>query len=164
MKMFGSSDVTPVRREKFTFRYVRDDEPESQVFTALAVTDMAALAKLFSDAENEPDQAVVGMIRLIAKLIDNSDGVKAGWKPKVLPQDEGYDGPPMFRAPYGPRKGQPVPYDELSEFQDPAVWSSRRRWLALTDDDDVILQEEDLSALFQWLVGLAANRPTERSS
>jgi hypothetical protein len=71
---------------------------------------------------------------------------------------------PVFRAPFGLEKGQLLPMTRVGEFLDPAAGSSRRRWDALLDDDDVTLEAPDLTGLFEWAVGVASGRPTGMSS
>lgn len=80
------------------------------------------------------------------------------------PEQTRYLDEQVFRAPYGLEKGQLLPMSRVGEFLDPAAGSSRRRWDALLDDDDVTLEASDLTGLFEWAVGVASNRPTGMSS
>jgi hypothetical protein len=70
----------------------------------------------------------------------------------------------VFRAPYGLEKGNLLPMARSGEFLAPEAGSSRRRWDALLEDDDVTLEAGDLMAVFEWAVGVASGRPTEMSS
>ncbi len=66
-----------------------------------------------------------------------------------------------FRGP----DGKLYPMAEAEQFLKPEAGSSRRRWRALMEDDeDVVVDGDALSKLFEWLVGLAAGRPTLPSS
>lgn len=69
--------------------------------------------------------------------------------------------PPVFRAPCGPDKGELLPFDRADEFLEHSAGSSRRRWReVLLDDDEVSVRQEAITELFEWLMGLAAERPT----
>lgn len=69
--------------------------------------------------------------------------------------------PPVFRAPCGPEKGELLPFERSEEFLRHEAGSSRRRWReVLIDDDEVSVKQEAITELFEWLMGLAAERPT----
>ncbi len=69
--------------------------------------------------------------------------------------------PPVFRAPCGPEKGELLPFERAEEFLRHEAGSSRRRWReVLLDDDEVSVKQEAITELFEWLMGLAAERPT----
>lgn len=70
----------------------------------------------------------------------------------------------VFRAPYGVDKGNLVPMSRAEEFLLSEAGSSRRRWDALLQDDDVVLEAADIMAIFEWATGVASGRPTVRSS
>lgn len=70
----------------------------------------------------------------------------------------------VFRAPYGVDKGNLVPMSRAEEFLLPEAGSSRRRWDALLQDDDVVLEAKDIMDIFEWATGVASGRPTVRSS
>lgn len=179
MKSFGPagrSNTKPVAREPFEFTFMRDDEPETYTFNARAVTDTAGIASTLGVAEKHPERALPGMLRMISKMLDNKDGTPRGWEPKVLPppqapadqptlsgefdviDDEPDDEPePKFRGP----DGELHPMSAAEKFQAFEAGSSRRRWHQLMDDDEEITADgKALIKLFEWLVGLAAGRPT----
>lgn len=71
---------------------------------------------------------------------------------------------PVFRAPCGLEKGKLLPMSRVGEFLAPEAGSSRRRWDALLEDDDIAVEAADLMAVFEWCVGVASGRPTGMSS
>lgn len=79
----------------------------------------------------------------------------------TLDEDEADDLPPVFRAPSGPEKGELLPFERVEEFLKHEAGSSRRRWReVLLDDDEVSVKQDAITELFEWLMGLAAERPT----
>jgi hypothetical protein len=61
--------------------------------------------------------------------------------------------------------GEPYTWDELDRFTKYEAGSSRRRWSELMDnEDDLVVDAEVISGVFEHLVGLAAARPTRRPS
>ncbi len=67
----------------------------------------------------------------------------------------------VFRAPYGPEKGQLLRWHRSEEFLKFESGSSRRRWLYLIEqDDELIVDAEDVAKAFEWMIEEAANRPT----
>jgi hypothetical protein len=77
-----------------------------------------------------------------------------------LERDENGEIIRKFRGP----DGQLYPLSEAERFLKPEAGSSRRRWRTLMEeDDDAVVDGEALGKLFEWLVGLAAGRPTPPS-
>jgi hypothetical protein len=184
----------PIERIPFEFTVMRNEAPEVHRFQARAVTDTASLAYTLSSTQKHPERALTGMLRLIGKMLDNKDGTPSDWEPKVLPlpaerqaeldemdpidadelaaleadelddsleRDENGEIIRKFRGP----DGQLYPLAEAERFLKPEAGSSRRRWRALMEeDDDAEVDGEALGKLFEWLVGLAAGRPTPPSS
>lgn len=169
MRSFGPKNraAAPAPREEFEFTVLRDEEPETHLFKAVARTDAGALAWTLGHTDKHPERALTGMIRMISKMLDNKDGIAAQWKfeplPAPTPTDQAGDGTyaeeseRKFRGP----DGKLYALDQAEQFEDPKLGSSRRRFLELMEnDDDVIVDAADLGALFEYLVGLAAGRPT----
>jgi hypothetical protein len=183
MKSFGpkGKPARPAVREQFEFTFLRDDEPETHTFNARVITDVAALSVTLTNANRHPDLALSGMFRMIAKMLDNKDGTPNRWEPRPLPkmttedraaagvysqtEDDEYDDQrddvTRFRGP----DGTIYPLDRAADFTAFEAGSSRRRWLYLMEEDDeVIVDAKDVAALFEWLTGLAAGRPTQPPS
>jgi hypothetical protein len=192
VKSFGSKVApAPAAREPFEFTFMRDDEPEVHQFQARAVTDAAGVAATLAVAERHPEQAFPRMLRMIGTMLDNKDGTPAKWEPVALKHpgkpdpsvaehdaerdhlqaqldewerraDAGDDDyVTKFRGP----DGQLHPMDRAARFLEFEAGSSRRRWFHLmNEDDEITVDAKELTKLFEWLVGLAANRPTRPSS
>lgn len=188
MKSFGApkSNTPPARREPFEFTFMRDEEPETHVFQARAVTDMAGLSNLLTSARRDPEQALPGILAMIAKLLDNKDGTPAKWEAKmvtpprldrvdIMTDDDPERMLPVaeyveqlddaqvrkFRGPDGALH----PFEEADRFLVFEAGSSRRRWLYLMNEDDELnVEAQPIIELFEWMAGLAANRPTRPSS
>jgi len=165
MKSFGQqhAPTTPVRREPFSFWFMRDDEPEEHQFRARVVTDIGSLlVALNASRRDNTGKAVQGAALIIARMLDNKDGTPARWSPEPLdpPEDAAEDWEAKFRAP----DGNTWPMGEAEKFTRFEAGSSRRRWLYLMEEDDeVVVDAKDLMALMEWLVRMAAGRPTEPS-
>ncbi len=165
MKSFGPKNRTtkPAPRETFEFTVLRDEEPETHTFNAVCQTDAAALALMLSSVEKHPERSMIGLFRMIAKMLDNKDGTPSKWQPTPLPtpEDATEDHETKFRGP----DGALYTMDQAARFSPFEAGSSRRRWLYLMEDDDeVIVDADDLVKLFEWLVSVAARRPTVPSS
>lgn len=183
-----SKKKAPVERVPFDFEVVRGGETEKIRFHATKSVDMAAVARITGGNTN----AVGGMLRVIMKAIDDTDGTPLTWQPipvqiarygggwmpeSELPDlrvpsvnadglvtgtaDDDVDIVPGFRGPTGAYH----PMSEAPLFLEESSGSSRRRWVhMINDDDDVTIDSEDITALFEWVVSLAAGRPTPPSS
>jgi hypothetical protein len=65
-----------------------------------------------------------------------------------------------FRAP----DGRLHPMGDAPKFLEHAAGSSRRRWNELMADDELEIDIDQLTDMFEWLISLAANRPTAPSA
>jgi len=162
VKSFGQQHApsTPVHREQFSFWFMRDDEPEEHVFQARVVTDIGGLLAALKAAKTDnTGKAVQAAAMIISRMLDNKDGTPARWEPVLTsrPDDATEDWQPQFQGPDGNHHG----VDQLEKFTRFEAGSSRRRWLYLIEEDDeVVVQGEDLMTVMEWLVKLAAGRPT----
>lgn len=156
MKHFGPTSTAPVPREPFTLTVMRDDEPEDHQFNARAMTDVTGLATVLTLGDKHAEKAIGGVMRIIAKMLDNKDGVSASWRPEVLPEpdDAPEDFTPQFRNPSGELEDfTPENTARYTRFE---AGSSKRRWLYLVEEDDeATVDEGQLMRLFGWLMGLA---------
>ncbi len=185
MKKFGRRAAAhqPAPREEFEFTFLRDEEPETHRFGVRAITDVVGLTSTLMLAKRNPEEAMPAVLRIIAKMLDNKDGTPHGWQPVALPQHEKPE--PAGRDDFGQADGgtlevvheEPQPrkfrgpdgglytFEHAPRFQAFEAGSSRRRWLHLIEDDDYVsVDAQDLMELFEWIVGLAAGRPTQPSS
>lgn len=163
MTSFGSSTPKKSVRKPFDFWVMRDDEPEKHSFQARVVTDIASLMVVVSAGDRDSAKAMVGVGRIISKMLDNKDGTPARWVPSQLPPPDGAgeDYQPRFRGP----DGELYTMDHVDRFERFEAGSSRRRWLYLMlEDDEIVVEAKDLMRLMEWLVALASDRPTEPST
>jgi hypothetical protein len=104
----------------------------------------------------EVDEFTPGAVRALA---DQYSGGTLGGTPVDSEDDE--DAPRVFRGP----DGELYQFEHAEKFEAFEAGSSRRRWHQLMEiDDDIEVEAPDLMELFEWLVGLAAGRPTQPSS
>lgn len=159
MRSFGPKKKGKAERVPFSFTVVRDDVEEAHEFQAVAATDTTGMAKVLHAVKADPASALPHMINMVARMCDNRDGTPDRWEPKPLPardDDDAEERPErMFRSP----DGDILPMSESAQFLEPEKGSSRRRWRALMDDD-VIVDLDALTDLFEYLVSLGAGRPT----
>jgi hypothetical protein len=177
VKKFGRRAAArqPAPREEFEFTFLRDEEPETHRFAVRAITDVVGLTSTLLLAKRSPEEAMPAVLRVIAKMLDNKDGTPHGWHPVAVtgspaanPDGPAPEGVPQdvaqerkFRGP----DGHLYTFEHAARFQAFEAGSSRRRWLHLIDDDDFVsVDAQDLMELFEWVVGLAAGRPTQPSS
>jgi hypothetical protein len=170
VKSFGSKTAAHVgraHREPFQFTFLRDDEPETHEFNAVAKPDLVGLTRVMVLINTAPERATAQLLAMIPKGLDNSDGTPAKWEPIPVADGYGEHGEPGAKyivAPSGPQKGGMVPAEHAAQFEAFDAGSSRRRWNALLDDDDIAVDIADVMALFEWMVSLVADRPTVPSS
>lgn len=157
MKHFAPTGTAgPVAREPFSITVMRDEEPITYEFRARVMTDVTGLASVLTLGDKHAEKAIGGVMRIIAKMLDNKDGVPANWKPEVLPEPDGApeDFVPQFRNPDGTLEDfTPENTEKYTAFE---AGSSKRRWLYLVEEDDeATIDEGQLMKLFGWLMSLA---------
>lgn len=169
-KRFGAKDNAtdlPVRREKFEFGVrTAAGVVVHEFYAVLGNLHAGGLIAAMSAAHrNDGAAAAEAYYRTIAKMIDNYDGIPAGWEPTPLPQAEGDERGTVFRIPWGSDKGTLVPMENADAYLSSEVHSSRRRWLHLMEqDDDAVVEFSDLSELFEWLVAQSTGKASGASS
>lgn len=169
-KRFGAKDSAmdvPARREKFEFGVrTANGVVVHEFYAVLGNLHAGGLIAAMSAAHrNDGAAAAEAYYRTIAKMIDNYDGLPAGWEPSALQQEEGDERPPSFRVPWGPDKGKIRAMADADTYVNSEVHSSRRRWLHLMEmDDDAIVEFSDLSELFEWLVAQSTGKASGASS
>lgn len=154
-------------RVPFTFAYLRDDEVEEQEFRVIQKSpDMGTLNRLagLADQDEATMMSKLPVItRALAKMLDNSDGVKAGWKPTPLPakDDDEESQAPRFRGP----DGEIYEWEYAESFLAVDQGSSRRRFLHLMlEDDEAEVDSSDINQLTKFVMETASGRPTPASS
>jgi hypothetical protein len=156
---FGPTEAPTFNRVPFEFSYLRDETLETQTFNLLAKPMDISAANIVLRQSNSADdsQVIPALLNLIAKYMDDKDGTGARWAPVELPAKPGED-PPVrrFRGPDGKLHA----WSKAETFLAPERGSSRRRWVALMDDDDASVDENSLVKLLQFLVEVAGKGHT----
>lgn len=169
-KRFGVKDNEAqgvVRREKFEFGVLTPEGVRVEEFYAVLGNLHAGglIAALMAAERKDAGKAAEAYYRTIAKMVDNNDGIPAGWTPEPLAQAEGDERAPMFRVPWGDDKGALVPMKDADAYLESEVHSSRRRWLYLMEqDDDAVVEFSDLSEVFEWLIAQSTEKASAASS
>jgi hypothetical protein len=183
-KMFGNKRTGPAPREDFTMVFRdQDDKAVEHDFRAVVRMDAAGLKRALKTMQDDPQEGLTVLFEVVAGQLDDTDGVPEAWKPvphaiRPWPADshtpvnppavyepvpDGTEAPAdaVFRVPVGAEAGKWLPLAHSEEFTTHVAGSSRRRWVDLIDNnDDVAIELDDLKELFQWLITLAAERPT----
>lgn len=156
---FGPTEVPDYRRIPIDFRYFRDESVTTERFNVMSKTmDIGAANRVMrlidAGGEQSEARAIMAMINLIGKFMDDKDGTPATWEPVALPKKKGDDenAPVRFRDP----KGRIQPWDKHPDYLEVKAGSSRRRWLYLMNEDDEASVDKDaLIELLQFLMELA---------
>lgn len=123
------------------------------------------IGALMAAERNDASNAAQAYYMTIAKMVDDRDGIPAAWEPVPLPQSPGDQRPPSFRVPWGDRQGELRPMEEAADYLENTPHSSRRRWLHLMEkDQDAVVQFDELSKLFEWMVGQTSGNRSAASS
>lgn len=155
---FGPTEAPTYDRIRFEFSYLRDETVETQKFNLLSKpVDISAANTLMRQTGDNDSAALTSLLKLIAKHMDDKDGTGARWSPVELAPKKGED-PPVkrFRGP----DGKPHEWGKAEDFLAPERGSSRRRWLALLDDDDTSVDENSLVKLVEFLLEVAGKDRT----
>jgi hypothetical protein len=165
-KRYGRLRAEPIALVDFELQAMREDstgEPREEwhEFTARPQSDAGDLAALSATGDDGLAQMNI-VVKMIKKMVINSDGVPEQWQPTELtapdPLPEDYE--PKFRGP----DGQLYPMDQAVKFTDPGVGSSRRRLMHLLFEDEATVDINDLSEMLKDMMGKAAGRPTTAPS
>lgn len=169
-KRFGAKDnqtELPPRREQFEFGVQTSSGVVVHTFWAVLGKLHAGglIAALLAAQRQDVTAAAEAYYRTIAKMIDNNDGIPSGWEPEALSQSEGDERPASFRVPWGLHKGELLPMTEAATYLAEEAHSSRRRWFDLMEhDDEAIVEFDDLTELFEWLIAQSTEKASAASS
>lgn len=139
-----------------------DDEDEVHAFTAVRQVDKLLGARFTGYTPEQAHKQVDLLVRLIHKTLDDKDGTPASWAAVELPRphdipDEDFR--PKFRGP----DGELYEMEHVGKFAAFEAGSSRRRFIALCNDQDRTVQAEDLAEITRDLIAVSAGRPTGAS-
>lgn len=156
---FGPTEAPKYNRVPCQFAYLRDETVEVQDFNILDKDlDIGAANLILAQTKTGDDgEALAALVKLITKFMDDKDGTGARWQPVELPAKKG-ETPPVkrFRGP----DGKPYPWAKAEDFLKPEAGSSRRRWIALAEDDEASVELPDLLKLLEFVVEIAGKDHT----
>jgi hypothetical protein len=161
VKHFGPSrDVAPAPVIPFSVGFVRGEGDnaveETHEFDArprVSYGDTIGLVR-GSNGSNEDDaKALKTLDRSIRRMLVDDDGTPIRWTPKFTGKT--FEGP----------DGNTYPVSELNTFTAFDAGSSRRRWVALMDDDDESLSVEvgQVLQVFEYITAQAAEQASAAS-
>ena len=147
-------DVKPAPEVDFSIGFVRDGVEETHEFSARPRFSYADIVGVVKHQGGDNSAKLLPYLdRMIRRALRNDDGTPLKWRPEIE------DG--EFTTP----DGDQAPAADIAKYTAFEAGSSRRRWVALMeDDDDVEVELEQITALFEYLTAETADRPTSRSS
>lgn len=142
-------DVRPAPVVDFSIAFVRDGTEENHEFAARPRASYGDVLGLIKHQDDESGRALPYLDRMIRRALLNDDGTPEKWRPEI---HEGH-----FTDP----EGSHLPVAELPKYLTFEAGSSRRRWVHLMEyDDDVEVELDQITAVFEYLTSAAAERPT----
>jgi len=153
VKRFGGHERPAVK--KFELETLTDDgTPQVHAFQLVPVVPAGHVTALMDALDDEPEKSFGLMAKLMARLLDNTDGVPAKWT--FTPSDDGA----TFIGP--DNESHAVDAVERAYFENIDNGSSRRRWLWLMnpDNEDEAVHLSDMVDIAKWVVSEAIDRPT----
>lgn len=164
MKQFGGREVR--KPEQFQLVTVDNDgNQRTHQFQVLPALRAGQVVGLMDALKNTPEDSLGRITRMLASVLDDRDGVPATWQPPTL-EDLGLAAKTKLEDVQwtGPDGETYTLADDvaIAKFLDTANGSSRRRWNALMDPDNITdgVMLEDLFEISEWVIGLATDRPT----
>lgn len=137
----------------FSVTFDRDGEPEEHTFSARPRFGYKQMVDSARGRKAGGVEALLLFERMIRPALLNDDGTPAKWSPRPKGGE------------FEDWTGEVHPTSELADLLEFEAGSSRRRWIALMDDDDEL--QVDISQItdaYEKLVEAAAERPTQRRS
>lgn len=162
VKRFGGKE-RPKAHQFELITFVDDGGTNTHAFRMVPIIPAGQVTAIMDALDDEPEKMFGLIARLMARVLDNTDGVSANWKyEEVEFESADYDEetePGLYFV--GP-DNESHPLEDSDQFAAFDAGSSRRRWLALMDPDNEAegVQLADMMDLAKWVVGLAVDRPT----
>jgi len=148
-KRFGRKSRTAIPVVDFTVAFEIDGEEVDHLFSArpqITYGDMVGLKRHEKDTEGG---VLPYLDRIIRRSLRNDDGVPANWAPVI--RDGEFTNP----------DGTSCPVEDLPKYTAHEAGSSRRRWIALIESEDAVIEFDVVMSLFEWLAGeVGAGRPS----
>lgn len=164
IKRFGAHERPTVK--KFELETFCDDgTTRVHAFQLVPIVPAGHVTALMDALEDESEKAFGLMAKLIARLLDNTDGVPARWtaaRIETPPEGKRRTGTVTDRFIGPDNEEHPWGGDAHATFEHVDNGSSRRRWLWLMDPDneDEAVHLGDLADIAKWVVSEAVDRPT----
>jgi hypothetical protein len=162
IKTYGGGAKQAQRLDKpYPFRVegLRFDDEESHDFIATRKADTMLAMRFMTLNDDQAAELLKLAGKLIAKTLDNTDGVPVQWEAAQLPKpaNAGPDWEPKFRGP----DGKLHPMNQRAKFEEFAKGSSRRRWEELLVDSEFTTQLETLVEVAKDLIEMTVEVPTD---
>jgi hypothetical protein len=137
-----------------TVPFERDGEVEEHTFRAQPRMSYKRMADIVRARRSDDGvDALAAFERMIRPALLDDDGTPAKWKAEVRGG--------VFVDPEGNER----PTEDLVDVLAFEAGSSKRRWIALLDqDDEVDVELDDIAGFYEVLVEAASDRPTRRPS
>lgn len=136
---------------EFTVTFDRDGVDEKHTFLAKPKFGYKQMRGAAKGRKAGGVEAILLFEQFIRPSLLNSDGTPAGWRPEVKGGE--------FVDP----DGETRPASDAGALLEFEAGSSRRRWMALMDDDDDLQVDLDqIASAYETLVEASAERPTQR--
>lgn len=167
VKRFGGNE-RPKARDFELVTFTDDGGSNTHKFSLVPLIPAGQVTAIMDALDEEPERMFGLIANLLARVLNNTDGVSAAWEYKEFADpaegDEGYDPDNETLFFMGPDHEVYSVHalDRLSEFEARENGSSRRRWVALMDpaNQNEAVHLADMMDLAKWVVGLATDRPT----
>jgi hypothetical protein len=165
VKRFGAKE-RPKAHEFELITFTDDGGTNTHRFRMVPLIPAGQVTAIMDALDDEPEKMFGLIARLMARVLDNTDGVPANWVydefEDPAPDDDGYD-PDLSELYFVGPDNETYPAIDADRYTAFGAGSSRRRWTALMDpaNDDEGVQLGDMMDLAKWVVGLATDRPTQ---
>jgi hypothetical protein len=162
-------DVADAPVVSFSIDFVRNGVREPHEFKAVPRTSYGDMIGIVKNQDDDPGASLRFLDRMIRRLLVDSDGTPEQWTAEIKTEASPAgkttkaDAAPVeyFIDPAGKRQ----PASDLPKYLAFEAGSSRRRWAYLLQkDDDVEVEIDQVTDLFEWLASEAADRPTSKRS
>jgi len=151
IKRFGAHERP--KTTQFELETMLDDGgTRVHLFSLVPLVPAGHVTALMDALDEAPEKSFGLMASLLARLLDNTDGVPSRWVFTLNSDNKTFIGP----------DNEPHPIADRHKFEDPDAGSSRRRWLWLmnTENQDEAVHLGDMVDIAKWVVSEAVDRPT----
>lgn len=166
IKRFGGRERP--QAQEFELETFTEDGTNTHRFRLIPIIPAGHVTAIMDALDHEAEKTFGLIAKLMARVLDNRDGVSAAWEGVEFADpaegDDSYD-PDDIRMFFTGPDNEVYAADDgyRAEFEAFDAGSSRRRWLSLMDPDNQTdaVHLGDMVDIAKWVVGLAVDRPTE---